>query len=324
MASPHVAGAVALLLEAYPKTPSNAVRTTLQNSAQPHNWWGNPALGFLDNVHRQGAGMLNIYNSVLATTRIEPGKLSLGESQAGPSVQTLTIANNTADPLTYSLSNVTALATGPEEFTPSFWLADASVVFSATSITVPAHGSASVTATITAPTDPQLGIYGGYIVINDGTRDYSVPYAGFIGDYQAKQVLVPTTFGFPWLATLSGGSYFNQPGGATYTLVGGDQPNILLHLDHQCRRIRFTVVDAITGRNYQRMVPDEQYVGRNSTSTGFFGWAWDGITLNGNQTKAVPNGQYRVIVTVEKALGNDNDPASWETWTSPVITIARP
>jgi hypothetical protein len=29
-------------------------------------------------------------------------------------------------------------------------------------------------------------------------------------------------------------------------------------------------------------------------------------------------------VSVLKTLGDDNDPADWETWTSPVITIDRP
>jgi minor extracellular serine protease Vpr len=44
MASPHVAGGVALLLESQPRTPSQAVRGILQNSADPKAWWGNPAL----------------------------------------------------------------------------------------------------------------------------------------------------------------------------------------------------------------------------------------------------------------------------------------
>ena len=38
MASPHVAGAAALLLEAKPNTPPMAVRTILQNSADPQFW----------------------------------------------------------------------------------------------------------------------------------------------------------------------------------------------------------------------------------------------------------------------------------------------
>ena len=54
MASPHVAGAAALLKEARPGLAASDFRAILQNSADPKNWSGDPALGFLDFVHRQG------------------------------------------------------------------------------------------------------------------------------------------------------------------------------------------------------------------------------------------------------------------------------
>ena len=38
----------------------------------------------------------------------------------------------------------------------------------------------------------------------------------------------------------------------------------------------------------------------------------------------MPNGQYLVKVSVLKALGDAANPADWETWTSPTVTIARP
>ena len=38
----------------------------------------------------------------------------------------------------------------------------------------------------------------------------------------------------------------------------------------------------------------------------------------------VPDGMYVMRLSVLKALGDDSDPAHWETWTSPVITIDRP
>jgi minor extracellular serine protease Vpr len=78
MASPHVAGAVALLLQARPHTPANAVRSILQSSAVPALWFGNPGLGYLDTVQKQGAGLLHIDRAILSTTTVEPGKLSLG------------------------------------------------------------------------------------------------------------------------------------------------------------------------------------------------------------------------------------------------------
>jgi subtilisin family serine protease len=325
MASPHTAGAVALLLEAKPHTPSNAVRGILQNSADPAVWWGNPGLGFLDNAHRQGAGMLDIPGAILATTKVEPGKLSLGESESGPVTRTLTIENNGPSAATYELSHEPALATGGNTFAPSFFLAPSSVSFNPASITVPAGGSATVDVTITAPAGPANGQYGGYIEIDEqgsGTA-YRVPYAGFVGDYQSIQVLTPTANGFPWLAKLSGPSYFNQPGGASYSMAAGDIPYFLVHLDHQSRRLLLEVFDANTGKAWHRVSNDE-YLGRNSTAGGFFAFSWDGITTNGKKTNVVPNGQYVVKMTVTKALGDDSNPAHTESWTSPVITIARP
>lgn len=324
MSSPHVAGAVALLLQAKPNTPAQAVRAILQNSADPKVWGGIPGLGFLDYVHRQGAGMLDIDDAILATTKIEPGKLSLGESEPGPATRTVTIENNASEPLTYDLSHVGALATGANTFTPSFFASFAAVTFSASSVTVPAGGSAAVDVTITAPAGPVKGLYGGYLVLTPegGGAPYRVPYAGFVGDYQSIPVLTPTANGFPWLAKLIGPSFFNQPGGASYTLAGDDVPYILLHLDHQVRRLRLEVFDAVTGKAWHRAL-DIEYVTRNTTATGFFSISWDGTTTAGKKIYTVPNGQYIIKLSVQKALGDDENPAHWETWVSPPITIQR-
>jgi subtilisin family serine protease len=72
MASPHVAGAAALILEAKPHTNSQVMRSILQNSADPQFWSLAPSSPFLDHVHRQGAGMVDIDDAILATTKITP------------------------------------------------------------------------------------------------------------------------------------------------------------------------------------------------------------------------------------------------------------
>ena len=63
---------------------------------------------------------------------------------------------------------------------------------------MPAHGSATVSVTITAdPLEDDLptgGLYGGYLVFqnhNDVGSVFSVPYAGYKGDYQSI-VAIPT------------------------------------------------------------------------------------------------------------------------------------
>lgn len=315
MASPHVAGAVALLLEAKPNTPSQTVRSILQNSADPALWSLAPGYGLLDHVHRQGAGMVDIDDAILTTTKIEPGKLSLGEGQAGPTARTLTVENNGPDAVTYDLSHVSAIATtGTWSEDLGFWLTNESVDFGASSVTVPAGGTATVNATIYPPTGPDLGTYGGYIVLTpqDGGQTYCVPYAGFVGDYQALPVLTANPHGLPWLI-----------GGPTYTMEDGSYPEFWVNLGHQVRKLRMEVFDDNTGKAWHRAY-DLEYLGRNSNYNNFFSFPWDGTTVNGKKVNVVPDGEYVIVLSVQKALGDDDNPNHWETWTSPVITIDRP
>lgn len=331
MASPHVAGTVALLLQAAPNTSAQAVRGILQNTASPKPWFGNPTLGLLDNVQRQGAGMVRIDDAITTATRIDPSRLSLGESQSGPQPVSLTLRNTGSTAVTYTLSSVNALSNGSNTFTPSFFTSDASVAFSTPDVAVPAGSSAIITATITPATAATAalngGLYGGYLVFtpDDGSAILRVPFAGYIGDYQARQVLTTGGSGFPWLAQLNaaGTSYLNRTAGATYTMVGNDVPFFLLHLNHQSRRLRLEVFAAGSNKSWFRAY-QEDYLPRNSTATGFFSFSWDGVTTAGNKSHVVPNGSYVVKLTVVKALGDETNPADLETWTSPVITIARP
>ena len=74
MASPHVAGAAALLLQSWSEDDKKRknrnrafeVREIFQNSADPKPWSLNAPLGLLDHTYRQGAGMLDIDGSILA------------------------------------------------------------------------------------------------------------------------------------------------------------------------------------------------------------------------------------------------------------------
>jgi len=332
MASPHVAGAAALLLEAHPGTPAEDVRAIFQNYAEPRLWNGNPALGFLDATHKQGAGILQIADAITGTTYVTPGKLSLGESQSGPITRTLTVKNDGSSAVTFTPSHDPALAT-LGTFTVSYFNAPATVSWSAASLTVPAHSSRTINVTISPNTGlADKALYGGYLVLTPASgREVRVPYSGFKGDYQSIQAIVPTANNFPWLAKLVGASFVNQPSGATYTLQGGDLPYFLIHFDHQVQRLEFEILNAATGQPVHPVFhnfEEDDYLPRNSTATSFFSFSWDGTRIhsNGNQgkTKEVPDGSYVIVVKALKALGDANNPAHWETWTSPVVTLDRP
>jgi hypothetical protein len=122
-----------------------------------------------------------------------------------------------------------------------------------------------------------------------------------------------------------GTSLVNQPGGATFTLVGSDAPFTLFHLDHQVSVLRACVVEAADGA-FVGDLDRERFVRRNSTATAFFGLIWDGtVTRHPRSTPfAVRNGAYRVEPSIVKALGQTTSPDHVERWTSPVIGIARP
>jgi subtilisin family serine protease len=343
MASPHVAGAAALLMQARPNLPRAMYRTVLQNSADPINF--NATIW--QAVHRQGAGMVDIDDTILATSWVTPAKLALGEGN-GPHTRTLTVTNNGSSPVTYTLSNRGGLTTGGATNAPSLFIPIVSATFSTPSVTVPAGGTASFDVSISPIIDPVLNRaqYGGYVILTPttgGLPPLRVPYAGFEGDYQSITVLTPTVCNLPALAKAGGSSpcstgtladFTIQPGGATYTFTGTDFPRILTHFEHQARRAEFVVVNAATGvpiAGTESLVMWDDYLPRNSTADSFFVWTWDGkraFSDNGKSGKlhrrAVPDGQYKLKLTVTKALAEAGNPAHLETWTSPTITIKRP
>jgi hypothetical protein len=342
MSSPHVAGAVALLLEARSAARPDEVMQRLQNTAQPHLWFGNPGLGFLDNVHRQGAGMLSIADAVLADATVSPSNLALGEIENGSTTRSLTITRADSrgrrgrgpnhggdDAVVYTLGHKAALATGPNTFAPQFLAGFATVEFSQPTVSLGGdrhNNDASVRVKITPPPVASgTRLFGGYITLtpNDDSPVLRVPYLGYNGDYQAIPVF--TLAGFPLLAKSTAEGFEEQPNGATFTMLGDDIPYVLLHLDHQVARLREEVFDVATGKSLD-FADDEQYVGRNSAANTFFALPWDGTTSRriGGKLRTVPNGTYRLELSILKALGDPNNPAHYERWTSPNITIARP
>ena len=211
--------------------------------------------------------------------------------------------------------------------TPSFFTSNAHVAFSAARINAPAGGSFKFAATIYPATGPTTGMYGGYIVLTPRfdrgvALAYRIPFAGFVGDYQSIVAMTPTVNEFPWLATPSGSSYVGLPSGGTFTMSGGDVPYILVHFDHHVRRMIMDVFNADTGASQHRAY-DISFLPRNSTSTGFFAYPWDGHTWSPLREFIARDGRYTIRLKLLKAGGDPSNPAHWEKWVSPVITIAR-
>ncbi len=325
MASPHVAGLTALLLQAQPSLTAAQAQDLMCNTAVPVNSAAGPGP---EPVQHQGAGLARIDVAAQTLARLSPSRIALGESQAGPAMRTLTLTNGGAAALTFTATHVTALSVLGPALTPTLTAAGgATAAFSATSVVVPPGGTATLDVTITAaPGLPDGSHYGGYLVFTAGTTVLRAAYMGFKGDYQALPILVPLAAGYPWLASKPGASYVNQPSGATFTLQGADTPYVVVHLDHYARTLKLEVFDAVSAKPWGTALSVD-YAEKNSAITGAaatFPLKWDGTTLFNKSQVAVPNGDYKLKLSVLKALGDPNAPSDWETWTSPVVTLNHP
>jgi minor extracellular serine protease Vpr len=347
MAAPHVAGLAALVLQAKNKNVAPAqVRTLLMNTALPKQLNNTDATG-LEPTWRQGAGLAQIVPAVQTPAWVTPSKFSLGEGNGGSAQLTVTNGGTTA--ITYDLSHVTTVGTGPAggtyPFNFGYFTSSNAATFSSPSVTAGPGSSATVTVTIAAGNWPDKSLYGGYVVLTPrgGGDTLRVPYVGFKGDYQSLPVLTGAGCGLPAVfkinATASDcvGRRIQRLGatGASFTLQGSDIPILLYHLNHQVRTLNIQIYKADGSPvhpvfNYATQLG---YLPRNSANSGtgsFFEFDWDGTRSqdngggNGDHRKVVPNGTYVLKLSVLKALGDASNPAHWETYSTPPITLARP
>lgn len=155
MASPHVAGAVALILEQNPEWDPDMVKAALMNTAKKSH----------DIIWSQGAGRMDIYEALKGDFIVTPGSISLG----GPSVAA---TEKTITATVYNLSNTAKNFDLSIEGT----IVNPSVLtfISTPSFSLAAHSSQDVeiTFSINPSTLPVMnlpdGITGNLVVSSDG------------------------------------------------------------------------------------------------------------------------------------------------------------
>lgn len=340
MSAPHVAGTVALYLEAHPGTDSGVIRDVLQNYSEPALWNGNPELGLLEAVHRQGAGMVQIDESILAGVVASPGQLVLGESESGPGTGDVTLTSTSENDVTYEITTVDAISTtGSWDYGV---YAGGSTYAGPTTVTVPAGGTATFSYAISP--DPELeelgAQYGGYVVLtptDESVEPISLPFYGFAGDYQSVNLLEEITEGedgglgqlvacevFVGDECEGGGEYALVDPGTTFSLEPLDRPAAVWTLEHSAQEVTLRVfpADQAEARTGGGIVRTDETVG---LSAGIELWSWDGRVLTDDRTGrvALPDGDYVFELTAVSALGTEAA-GEFERWTSQPFTIDRP
>ncbi|KJK41902.1 hypothetical protein UK23_39835 [Lentzea aerocolonigenes] len=142
MATPHVTGAAALLLQQHPSWKAPELKAALMNAATPL-----PSLS----IYQQGTGRLDVGRAVSSPVRASAGSVNFGRfpwpRSTSPVTRKVTFFNSGASASTLSLK--------------------APVTLSASSVTVPAGGSASVDLMFKPTVD---GLFGDWLTATDGSQ----------------------------------------------------------------------------------------------------------------------------------------------------------
>ncbi|KAF7321903.1 Subtilisin-like protease [Mycena kentingensis (nom. inval.)] len=360
MATPFLAGSSALLLSAKGKSPAvgRTARTLFQSTAFPipsSKTDGDP----LQPVAQQGAGLIQVFDAIFATTILSKGELLLNDTAHFAGTQRFTVANTGKKAKTYTLTHVPAGTTstvdpdlrlvipGPVPIIEDF----ATVKFNAKTFTVPPGRSHEVVATFTPPlgSDPiTLPVYGGYINVVSGTESVRVSYLGVASSLKDQPVLDNTDFVFgvtlPVVLDATGNV---QEQATNYTFIGDDAPLVIWRQLFGTPALRLDLVDAATtfkptlssrdapvfsfghkpAKGTFAQVPtvglllEVDWLTRNDLGEND---VLDNEVLLTNtfaNGTTIPNGAYKILLRSLKVTGDPKNEADWESWLSPVIGV---
>lgn len=205
MACPYVAGSIALYLQHHGvnKTSRKTVHEKFQNYAFLGNV-DNSTSGHLNNPVRQGAGLIQVYDTIMQTVHASPAEISFNDTFTNDyKTQAITIYNDGPEYVSYRLFNNVSVSVEPIRKTensgnyynnhPAHTGFDyAEITFSENEVHLRSGESQTVQVTVHPPnTDPLYHIvYGGFIQFDPvksspenalAAKTIHVPYFGIVG-----------------------------------------------------------------------------------------------------------------------------------------------
>jgi hypothetical protein len=340
MSAPYVAGSVALYLNSEGKSrkPITFVNEHFQNYAKPVNVYKSSAI---DSPVRQGAGLIQVYDTILQKSHITPGQISFNDTTTTKyRTKTLTITNRGSKTISYEVVNDVSTAISPYDVKNSGYtplepaknsVAAAKLRFSTKSFKLAPGKSKKITVTVTPPkTNPKDHVfYGGYVHIKSkqqgNGKDLKVPYFGVVG---VQKTLPIFDKGFPTIIDTKSKEY-SPKDTFTYDRSKSDTfPITVLRLLTPSAKIKAELIDVKTKKVIGEFLSGLEYVGRNflTGKTQFTQLAWDGTYVPASISGAsipIPavSGTYQFRFSALKNLGNPKDKKDWESWTSGPIVV---
>ncbi|WP_129691266.1 S8 family serine peptidase [Gottfriedia acidiceleris] len=163
MATPHVAGAAAILRQKHPDWSADQVKQVLVETAKPQTTY---------TAYQQGGGRVDIANALNANVYSSPAVVSLGSAMAEdkPIEKSFKYFNPSNSDVTLSLSMIPRGETGVVAPSGIFTL-------NKSGVTIPAHGSSEVKVTF----NPSFGTAGDYKAVVTATGDDGKKFNTTIG-----------------------------------------------------------------------------------------------------------------------------------------------
>jgi hypothetical protein len=340
MATPYTAGSAALYLQAKGKRSPVEVRDTFKVNAMQTT---NLGTDNLTPVSRQGAGLINVKNTIESTTVVTPASIRLASSDIKTGKMHQIVVKNTGDVrMRYELTHKATLAVKPWEEDgeisgkPEQKAASATVKIETPKFTLSPGQSRSVTVFFTEPQDlskEEKWLYGGFITVtprlpvaqeNAGKMKrptpMSIPYGGFRGNY--KKVPILSRNNFPIVYDPATSTTMKE--GRQFSLKGGDMPTLVLRLLHPCKSLQLRIMD-----NNERDLGfiaggDNKLTGRNDATPDnlFFQTQWNGKVFSDGATDTAaapaPDGTYKFVIKAQMPLDK-----KFDEWVSPSFAIDR-
>lgn len=334
MAAPHVAGIVALMLQADPGLRPDEIRTILANTATPLGFTGDPGRGEQPTT-QQGAGRVNAARALdvieASAPVATPSRLAFGDLEGRQAVRKITVENRGDTAVTYTVAHHAAVSAQPP-YTFSWVASDAAgeVRFDRTKLTVAAHSRATINVKLREPAGIAEGtLLGGWVELTPAggaQATIRVPYQAVAGDLDAVSAINPT---FTAINTkldnpaLRPSRAYGRNEPVTIDLSDADPGNDLayLYVSHGfplLERYRMQVIDA-RGRVVATPLDKSWVVRISGAGTGLESLTWKGVDDAGAR---VAPGDYRLRLVFDKALGDPDHASPTETWTSPIVTVA--
>ncbi|WP_399207542.1 S8 family serine peptidase [Sutcliffiella rhizosphaerae] len=263
MASPHVAGAAAVILQANPDWGVYEVKSALMNTAEKLI---NPATGAEYPHNTQGTGSIRVVDALQAETLVNPGSYSFGvfEKTKGKQVERQQF-------------EITNLSNKEKRYNIQFEFKNevSKHVKVTTSNNTKVKPGKSQNVNVNVQVDASKlsdGYYEGHLLISEGGKTIQVPTILFVGELDYPRV---TTAGFVVLGDNNFELYSYLPGGAD--------------------ELEFWIYTATASGDLGTYVGDALY--DSNLGKGYNYHNWDGKLVDG---RALPAGNYRLAVYAKK------------------------